>query len=1010
MKHVDYMRGQPKPIPVHRQNAAIWRLVLAGLLLLAMGLRLYRLEAQSLWYDEGVTAQVASQGLADLTRWTADDIQPPLYYYVESLWTQLAGRSEWALRFPSAFFGVLLVPLMAILASRTLGRRAGVPVALMATLSPLYVYYSQEARMYTLLTCLGVLGAVLLRAILRQSSARRRRGLWAAFAAVGIAAMYTHYFAAMLLAALALYLALILTMARRPPATDHGVRITDHVLRITPQGSPLRSQTLALEGLIAGLAIGLAYLPWLPAMLSRFRVDASYWQGRLKLHEALRHVLLSFSLGETVLEATATPLLVVSLALLVLCVLALAVRTVEPWRAAEPPEPGAQPLAFLLLVLLVPLALILALSYRNPKFNPRYLMLASPAYYLLLTGGMATLWDYGRLALSKRSRELPIAGAAASSARAPQRCIGRVLRAGSLVVAVAGTLFVLSSSVYSLVNWFTDPAFTKADFRGAAGYVREHLELGEAVVLSSGHFYPVWGYYAPDLTASRLPNIDILDINATLGYHSAADLNAALDSKSGVWTVLWQNEVVDPNDFLGDFLTRAGQEQPVDRSFWHVGLRHFRLPPGVQFSSDPPIEHALAASFANLVRLLGWSQDASDVVTLFWQAPQGTARDLKVSLVLEDPSGHEWGRSDRRPAAYAYPTFRWQPGEVLFGRYDLLAVPGTPPGSAYRLKVTVYDETDMAGLDVLDPAGKPHAKSVTLEGVTVSQLASGDALGRLMGMPGAQSLGADFAPALHLHAYTIDPTAMLPGEDRTLSTLWRADSILPDVTVRCRWLGESGEVLGEDVFRPGVQGEPGYPTSQWQPGDIVLAQTTLWLPPDVTADKVTLELTPLVDGHSAGDALALLSLPVVVPQRTWAVPSTRVPVAAVFESLVRLVGLDFDALAAARTTLPVTVTWQALGDLAAWELTGFVHLLAADGQVVAQDDHVPQGGQRPTSGWLPAEVVSDSYELSLPAELPPGSYAIEVGLYLSDGSRLLVTEPAAIAGRDSVVSGVLQVE
>ena len=56
-------------------------LALLAILLLAFALRVYRLDSQSLWYDEAVTAKVASQGIGELTRWTADDIQPPLYYY-----------------------------------------------------------------------------------------------------------------------------------------------------------------------------------------------------------------------------------------------------------------------------------------------------------------------------------------------------------------------------------------------------------------------------------------------------------------------------------------------------------------------------------------------------------------------------------------------------------------------------------------------------------------------------------------------------------------------------------------------------------------------------------------------------------------------------------------------------------------------------------------------------------------------------------------------------------------
>jgi 4-amino-4-deoxy-L-arabinose transferase-like glycosyltransferase len=94
-------------------RSASW-LGLALLTLAAFTLRLYLLDAQSLWYDEGVTAGVARRGIAELTRWTADDIQPPLYYYVVAFWGRVAGWSEWSLRFPSVFFGVLTVPLLAV--------------------------------------------------------------------------------------------------------------------------------------------------------------------------------------------------------------------------------------------------------------------------------------------------------------------------------------------------------------------------------------------------------------------------------------------------------------------------------------------------------------------------------------------------------------------------------------------------------------------------------------------------------------------------------------------------------------------------------------------------------------------------------------------------------------------------------------------------------------------------------------------------------------------------------
>ena len=95
-----------------RSSDLLW---LLALMLLAWGVRLYRLDAQSLWYDEGVTATLAQRTLVDLTAWTARDIQPPLYYYFVWGWGRLAGWSEWSLRFVSVWWGVLSVPLLAVL-------------------------------------------------------------------------------------------------------------------------------------------------------------------------------------------------------------------------------------------------------------------------------------------------------------------------------------------------------------------------------------------------------------------------------------------------------------------------------------------------------------------------------------------------------------------------------------------------------------------------------------------------------------------------------------------------------------------------------------------------------------------------------------------------------------------------------------------------------------------------------------------------------------------------------
>src|SRR5512136_1287988 len=129
----------------------VWLIILGG-----FALRLYRLGAQSLWYDETVSAYLASQSIPDLIAHTAHDIHPPAYYLLLHLWTRLAGRSEFALAFFSLAFGLLLIPLCYALARRLIGRPAAVWSALLVAISPYNLWYSQEVRMYTLGAALGL--------------------------------------------------------------------------------------------------------------------------------------------------------------------------------------------------------------------------------------------------------------------------------------------------------------------------------------------------------------------------------------------------------------------------------------------------------------------------------------------------------------------------------------------------------------------------------------------------------------------------------------------------------------------------------------------------------------------------------------------------------------------------------------------------------------------------------------------------------------------------------------
>lgn len=122
-------------------------------LILSFLLRLVYLN-QSLWLDEATTALVARMDLSEFfTKFMPADFHPPLYYLVVNLWSSLFGYSEIALRMPSVIFGVLTIYIVYVIAKDFKYRWPIVPALFLAT-SGLHIYYSQEARMYSMATFL----------------------------------------------------------------------------------------------------------------------------------------------------------------------------------------------------------------------------------------------------------------------------------------------------------------------------------------------------------------------------------------------------------------------------------------------------------------------------------------------------------------------------------------------------------------------------------------------------------------------------------------------------------------------------------------------------------------------------------------------------------------------------------------------------------------------------------------------------------------------------------------
>jgi mannosyltransferase len=218
---------------------------------LAFALRVYKLDAESLWLDEVLSINLASMDIPSAIRMLPGKyVHPPFYFIILHIWSRIVGQSELSLRFLSALFGPLTAAMTYKLARGLFDRRTALLSGLLLALCPYHVYYSQETRMYTLATFLGLVGAY----CFFQAPERRDRVLryWIGFVLCSALGLYTHYYSLFLLLFENLFFLSLIIMRRQYRYSFKA-------------------------WLLAQLAIFCLYLPWLPVLLVQSTGDKSGW-------------------------------------------------------------------------------------------------------------------------------------------------------------------------------------------------------------------------------------------------------------------------------------------------------------------------------------------------------------------------------------------------------------------------------------------------------------------------------------------------------------------------------------------------------------------------------------------------------------------------------------------------------------------------------------------------------------------------------------------------------------
>ena len=359
---------------------------------------------------------------------------------------------------------------------------------------------------------------------------------------------------------------------------------------------------------------------------------------------------------------------------------------------------------------------------------------------------------------------------------------------------------------------------------------------------------------------------------------------------------------------------------------------------------------------------------------------------LKVSLFLTDEAGHLVGQVDDRLVGDFY-LFEdvWKAGQPASSYHILPTLPATPPGR-YDLNLAVYDSDTMQRYPVVDPATGQAASAVRIGALDVTRPKVPPYVTPQEAAPPDNLPDA----AISLLGFDLPRTAVSPGDTLPLALYWRANSQPHiDYLVSVELVGGDGQPIVQRTASPAGDQAP---TSQWRAGDILRGWQDLQIPPTTPAGLYRL-IVRLDGAGQPATPLTLQQIEVSGRPHVFDPPPDLQSMPRQLGDAIEFLGYRLPTVSTqAGQPLMLTLYWRALGQIDR-SYTVFVHILNADGQIVAQGDAAPAQGLTPTQTWVQNEIVADPHPIDLPADLPSGRYQVAIGMYdPATGARLPVID------------------
>ncbi len=642
-----------------------------GAVLLVFAIRLWGLNSTSLWYDETFIVYHAQHGpIQAALGLLKEDNALPLHGMLLAIWIRLAGDSEFSVRYLSVLLGVTGAPIILQL-SRSLShhRTTGLASVLAYATLPIFVYYSQEVRMYALAVPLTAGFAL---AGWRLVTKHRGPGI---YVTLGLLMLATHLYTGLAWMAIGVWGTLNLMTVPRisAPRTERFKERWRHQRQWWLANASL--------GILAGPIIGWA--------LWRVQTDAS---GVSSIPvDALRYVPVLFGVGQYLSEPWGVAFIIVA------AVSILATLVGSPAARTQRSSLRRSAVSWYLTSLILPVIALYGLTMVKAKWSERYLL---PSWGVAVVAAVGTGWEL----LMKQPHSDPSVLPRERVKNAARWGLGRWTGVALIVAWLCLTIPALARQAQG--TWavaIQDEWHPRPDFRGVAQYIDSHSSADDAIAVVGGYATTALSYYyRGEANLFGIPyGTHVLDTHQVVDLEDLEVLQRETGTRQRLWLVLWQQHLSDPTNLIQSALVESCRRLAVDACFTNVNVLLFDLSDcrPLDRLAEPPI--ALQVKFAAPIELEGYSfvrNGNTGEVDLWWRATGEPAETYTVFVHLIGADGAIIAQHDHIAGADEYPTDRWHPGTRLRDRFYLYV----PAGGCNQCKLLVGLYTGERRLPLLD--------------------------------------------------------------------------------------------------------------------------------------------------------------------------------------------------------------------------------------------------------------------------------------------------------------------